>query len=75
VMVLDANGNVIMRLGRYGNADGQGKGSLAPEPDVALSWVLAVEASDKAVYISDQGNQRILKAAIGYVAEETVPLP
>jgi RNA polymerase sigma-70 factor (ECF subfamily) len=75
VMVLDANGNVIMRLGRYGNADGQGKGSLAPEPDIALSWVLAVEASDRALYISDQGNQRILKAAIGYAVEEAVPAP
>jgi DNA-binding beta-propeller fold protein YncE len=75
VMVLDANGNVVLRLGRYGNADSQGKGSLVPEPDIGLGWVLAVEASDKAVYIGDQGNARILKAAIGYAAEETVPAP
>jgi hypothetical protein len=75
VMVLDANGNQVLRLGRYGNADCQGKGSLVPEPDIGLGWVLAVEASDKSVYIGDQGNGRIVKAAIGYAAEENVPLP
>jgi hypothetical protein len=75
VMILDANGNKIVRLGRYGNADCQGKGSLVPEPDIGLHWVLAVAASDRALYIADNGNRRVLKAAIGYAAEETVPVP
>jgi DNA-binding beta-propeller fold protein YncE len=75
VMVLDANGNKIVRLGRYGNADCQGKDSLVPEPDIGLHWVLAVAASDRALYISDQGNKRIIKANLSYEVEETLPLP
>jgi hypothetical protein len=74
IMVLDTNGNKIMRLGRYGNADCRGPDSLSPDPDIGLHWVMAVEPSDKALYISDAGNQRIVKAKMGYETQESCPI-
>lgn len=74
IMILDANGNKIMRLGRYANPDSRGKDSLAPDPDLGMHWVLAVTTSDRALYFSDAGNRRIVKAALSYAAEEGVEL-
>ena len=31
VMVLDTNGNKVLRIGKYGNADSQGPKSLVPK--------------------------------------------
>jgi hypothetical protein len=67
-MVLDSNGNRIARLGRYGNADDN-------DPKyggIQMCWPRAVCASDTAMYVTDYGNLRILKAALSYAAEETV---
>jgi len=98
IMVLDGNGNVIARIGRYGNADHRGKDSFVPDPktgilrppkpddppdlkspfrkpDLAFAWVRNVMASDTAIYAMDFSNERIVKAALGYHAEEEVPLP
>ena len=75
VMVLDSNGNRILRLGRYGNADHQGPESLEPDPDIGFAWVRTVAASDTALYAMDYGNKRIVKAALSYEAEEEVPVP
>jgi len=65
IMVLDANGNRIARLGRYGNVDDEG---------LRFAWARAMAASDTALYALDYGNRRILKAALSYETEETVPL-
>jgi RNA polymerase sigma factor (sigma-70 family) len=73
VLVLDANGNHILRLGRRGNADNVGRGG--DDPHIGIAWARSVEASDKAVYIGDAASGLIRKAAIGYAAEETVPVP
>ena len=110
VLVYDTNGNKILRVGRYGNADCQGQGSLVPDPappgrspeppasgrtstdgnaersgadeatpgrspDIGFCWVMAVGASDEALYAVDTGNQRTLRAKLSYAAEETVPVP
>jgi len=74
VMVLDANGNKVLRIGRYGNADSRGPGSPVPEPEIGFVWVRGVSATDRALYAYDPGNRRILKAALEYHAEESVPL-
>jgi hypothetical protein len=74
VLVVDSNGNRIARIGRYGNADSQGPGSPVPEPDIGLCNPAYIAVSDKALYIHDGANRRILKAKLGYEAEETVPL-
>jgi len=71
VMVLDANGNRIMRIGRYGNIDD------ADETcgKIHFAWIRTTAASDTALYVVDSGNRRILKAALKYAAEEELPLP
>jgi hypothetical protein len=75
VMVLDTSGNEILRVGRYGNEDSRGRQSPVPEPEIAIAWAPYVAASDRALYIMDYGNARILRAQLGYHAEQTVVVP
>jgi len=99
VNALDANGNVIIRVGTYGNPDSRGKDSPIVDPETGQlrprraddSATLAppkeltdeigfraprfVAASDEALYVNDTGNQRIVRAKLGYRAEEELPLP
>lgn len=84
VAVLDTNGNLIARIGRYGNAD-DGKPLLAEGAspaaravggdEVALCHAAYVAVdSDKRLFISDAGNARILSVKLGYHAEARLPL-
>jgi hypothetical protein len=75
IMVLDSNGNRVARLGRYGNPDDTDADLKAGKDGVRLVWPRAVAASETAMYVIDFGNRRILKAALSYAAEETVPAP
>lgn len=74
VNVLDANGNLILRMGRYGNADSGGRGSPVPEPDIAFIFPRFVTATDEAVYVDDEENARILRIRLAYAVQETVGL-
>jgi hypothetical protein len=71
IMVLDSNGNRIARFGRYGNVDDNDP----KHNGLHFTWPRAVCASDTAMYVTDYGSMRILKAALSYAAEETVPAP
>lgn len=76
VMVLDANGNRIARFGRYGNVDDSEADVKTKRGDgIRLAWMRSVAVSDEALYVADTGNRRVLRAALSYAAEETVPLP
>jgi len=76
VMVLDSNGNRIARLGRYGNVDDSVKDLEEKRGDgLRFAWMRALCVSDTALYVWDQANLRILKAALKYHAEEELPLP
>jgi len=70
VAVLDTNGNFILRLGKYGNAD-SGRG-----PDIALAFCtyLAVDGLRNRLHLADSGNQRIVSVALRYASEELAPL-
>ena len=70
VRVLDNAGNLIRRIGRYGNPDDTGRGEYVP-----LAWPQYVALSDAALYISDPHNRRLLRVDLTYAAEKTVPLP
>jgi hypothetical protein len=70
VLVLDPGGNPILRVGRYGNAEARMEGS-----DIRFAAPTFVGASDTALYVVDRGLGRVLKAELGYGAEETVPVP
>jgi hypothetical protein len=65
VMILDSNGNRILRMGTYGNVDDEG---------TRFTWPSAVAVSNEAAYVLDRGNRRILRAVLKYEVEEEVTL-
>jgi hypothetical protein len=71
VLVLDANGNRIARLGRIGNVD---------DADPACGGIhlvnpRGVSVTDAGLYVLDQDQRRLLKARLFYAVEETVAVP
>jgi hypothetical protein len=84
VAVLDSGGNLILRIGKYGNVeDGvplvKKGGPDNPRPvggdEVALAKPTYLAAhTDRRLFIADYGNYRVLSVKLGYHAEETVAL-
>ncbi len=84
VAVLDSNGNLILRVGTYGNVE-DGKplvaegGPANPRSiggdEVALFYApyLATQ-TDRRLFIADPGNGRIVSVKLGYHCEEKVAL-
>ena len=84
VAVLDTNGSLILRVGRYGNVD-DGKplvadgGPPSPRPiggdEVGLFHAAYVGThTDRRLFIADAGNSRILSVKLDYHATERVAL-
>ena len=78
VAVLDSAGNLICHIGQYGNIDSQGPKSLVPvggdEVTMMHGAYLATE-TDKYLYISDPGNDRVVKVKLGYSLNKIVEIP
>jgi hypothetical protein len=84
VAVLDSNGNLILRVGRYGNVDDGLPLAAAGGPsnprsvggdEVTLAHAAYVGVhTDRRLFISDAGNARILSVRLGYHSEARVPL-
>lgn len=77
VAVLDANGNLILRIGSYGNADSQGADSLAPlgGDEVGLFYAPYVAVhTDHRLFIADPGNARVVSVRLDYHASQVVRL-
>jgi hypothetical protein len=84
VAVLDSSGNLILRVGRYGNVDdgvplvregGPPKPRSIGGDEVGLFHACYVAAdTDRRLFIADAGNARILSVKLGYHAEEKVAL-
>ena len=77
VSVLDSNGNLIMRIGRYGNVDSAGPKSKEPlgGDEVGLFHPCFVGTlTDKKLFISDVGNDRIVSVKLGYYTEKVLPI-
>jgi sugar lactone lactonase YvrE len=71
VAVLDSAGNLILRVGRYGNVD-DGK---PPGDGVALFHACFVATdTDRRLLIADAGNGRIVGVRLDYHATQRVPL-
>jgi len=84
VAVLDTNGNLIMRIGKYGNVDdgvplvkdgGPANPRSVDGDEVALAKPAYVAThTDRRLFIADYGNYRILSVKLGYHATEKVTL-
>ncbi|KKL91806.1 hypothetical protein LCGC14_1891010, partial [marine sediment metagenome] len=84
VIVLDANGNRIVRLGTYGNVDDGRPLDLAGGPskprsigagEVALfNGSYLATHTDRRLFIYDHGNARVLSVKLGYHREQRIAL-
>lgn len=87
VAVLDSNGNLILRVGRYGNVDDgvpSDRNSRSPKKykpnsiggdEVALFHGAYVTChTDRRLFIADPGNGRVLSVKLDYHKTETVKL-
>ena len=77
VAVLDTNGNLILLIGQYGNADSAGPQSRVPlgGDEIGLFDAHFVTTqTDRRLFIADVGNGRIVSATLDYHASERVPV-
>ena len=75
VGIVDSAGNELGWFGAYGNVDSAGPGSVVPTPAIPLWWPQAVAVDDRAVYVGDRLNRRILAVKLTSRAEDTCELP
>jgi hypothetical protein len=69
--IVDTNGNLITRVGTYGNADS----GRTPGGQVTIGWCPATGVDhDRYLYLPDIANCRILQVRLGYAVEERVAL-
>ena len=75
--VLDSSGNLILRIGRYGNCDSAGPKSLVPlggdEVGMVHGAYLATD-TDRRLFVADGASDRIFSVKLGYHAEERMAL-
>ncbi len=78
VNIVDNAGNLICEIGRYGNFDSQyvqpdakdGKPIIAV-PDIPMCWPTGAGFTEKAVYVCDTYNRRVVRADFTWKAEES----
>jgi hypothetical protein len=75
VKVLDTAGNLIVRVGGWGNADCRGPGSKFPEPAIAFGWLFGLDACDDYLYASDRDLNRVVKVRMDYRETKETALP
>ncbi len=66
VAVLDSAGNLIMRIGSYGNVDDEGIG--------LMHGAYVATHTDRRLFIADPGNARIVSVALEYHRSQSVPM-
>ena len=69
VGILDTAGNVITRIGRYGNADDRAG------PAVHFAWPAFVAVAGDSLYVTDSNANRVAVVALDYAAEARQPIP
>jgi len=74
VKVVDSAGNLITRIGTYGNADCDGPGGKNPIPDIPLAWPLGVARHGDYLFVSDQLNACIVKCRLTYAQQKALPV-
>ncbi|MDD4889283.1 MAG: hypothetical protein PHU85_05085 [Phycisphaerae bacterium] len=68
VEVLDANGNLISRIGRYGNPDDAG-------PEARFAWPAFVSVGGDTLCVSDSVNRRVSVLKLEYSSSESAAVP
>ena len=81
VLLFDNAGNVIAEFGRYGNFDSQyvnpnteqGKAGnpTVAVPAIPLGWPVGAGLSEKAIYVCDMYNRRVVRVDFTWKADET----
>jgi hypothetical protein len=74
IVVLDSNGNLIVRFGCYGNVDDSLRDIKAGQDGLRFAWIKSITTSDNFLYVADRPNRRILKALISYHQEKELSL-
>ena len=78
VNIVDNADNPICEIGKYGNFDSQyvdpdakDAKPLVATPEIPLAWPTGAGFTEKAVYICDTFNRRVVRADFTWKAEET----
>jgi hypothetical protein len=71
VTVADDAGNEIAQFGGYGNFDSQGPQSAVPRPPIPLAYPVAVQVSERHIYVADSANRRVVRVDVRWKAEAT----
>lgn len=78
VAVLDEAGNLVLRIGQFGNPDSQGAKSSVPlggdEVGITHGAYLAT-TTDRNLYIADPANQNIVSVKLNYAVNHKQKLP
>ena len=75
VRIYDNAGNVIAKLGRYGNADSAGPGSRLPTPAIPFGWPMSCSVNRAGrLYVADVLNQRVVRVDLTHAAEALAPI-
>lgn len=75
VKVLDAAGNLIGRVGAYGNRDCQGPNSKFPKPEIAFVRPLSLAVQGDSLYVSDPTLRRVVKVRLEYRQRKETAVP
>jgi len=84
VAVLDTSGNLILRIGKYGNVDDgkplindggpPNRRSIGGDEVALFHAAYPAVHTDRRLFIADAGNSRILSVKLGYHASERLPV-
>ncbi|MGQ9662335.1 MAG: hypothetical protein ACUVWX_08380, partial [Kiritimatiellia bacterium] len=75
VEVVDCNGNLITRIGSYGNADDMAAELSSPPAKARFAWPLFTAVGERELYVSDAINQQVVMVRLRPLAEAECPLP
>lgn len=74
VRVIDTAGNVLARIGNYGNMDCRGPASAYPQPPIAFYVPGGTVVVGDLLYVVDTGNRRLLRCKLTYQEEKRAML-
>ena len=75
VKAVDSAGNLIARVGTYGNADCDGDPEgKNPKPAIPIAWPHAVARYKDYLLIADSINARIVRCRLEYTDKKEIPV-